>query len=158
MSSLLFPLCTFFLLCLCIAYWASTAVYPSLFLFSILILFFVLILIPASLLSKVQGLPKPWNVISSRIHLKSLRFNPKQLLGWESSSRRSFGEGEAEPALDLGFGFGVWIWALGNGLSLTRTRSFLSTSNEAVYKVFNESSCPFSGQTCKPEVRTWRKP
>uniref|UniRef100_A0A8C3MZM4 Choline transporter-like protein n=1 Tax=Geospiza parvula TaxID=87175 RepID=A0A8C3MZM4_GEOPR len=55
MSSLLFPLCTFFLLCLCIAYWASTAV-------------------------------------------------------------------------------------------------FLSTSNEAVYKVFNESACPFSGQTCKPEV------
>ncbi|XP_027766323.1 choline transporter-like protein 2, partial [Empidonax traillii] len=54
MSSLLFPLCTFFLLCLCIAYWASTAV-------------------------------------------------------------------------------------------------FLSTSNEAVYKVFNESSCPFSGQTCRPE-------
>jgi len=31
--SLLFPLCTFFLLCLCIAYWASTAVYPFLFLF-----------------------------------------------------------------------------------------------------------------------------
>uniref|UniRef100_A0A8C3QXR3 Choline transporter-like protein n=1 Tax=Cyanoderma ruficeps TaxID=181631 RepID=A0A8C3QXR3_9PASS len=30
MSSLLFPLCTFFLLCLCIAYWASTAVYPFL--------------------------------------------------------------------------------------------------------------------------------
>uniref|UniRef100_A0A8C3QWE0 Choline transporter-like protein n=1 Tax=Cyanoderma ruficeps TaxID=181631 RepID=A0A8C3QWE0_9PASS len=55
MSSLLFPLCTFFLLCLCIAYWASTAV-------------------------------------------------------------------------------------------------FLSTSNEAVYKVFNESACPFSGQTCKPET------
>ncbi|XP_014748718.1 PREDICTED: choline transporter-like protein 2, partial [Sturnus vulgaris] len=53
MSSLLFPLCTFFLLCLCIAYWASTAV-------------------------------------------------------------------------------------------------FLSTSNEAVYKVFNESACPFSGHTCKP--------
>uniref|UniRef100_A0A8C3DI85 Choline transporter-like protein n=1 Tax=Corvus moneduloides TaxID=1196302 RepID=A0A8C3DI85_CORMO len=55
MSSLLFPLCTFFLLCLCIAYWASTAV-------------------------------------------------------------------------------------------------FLSTSNEAVYKVFNESTCPFSGQTCNPET------
>ncbi|NXK86406.1 CTL2 protein, partial [Formicarius rufipectus] len=55
MSSLLFPLCTFFLLCLCIAYWASTAV-------------------------------------------------------------------------------------------------FLSTSNEAVYKVFNESACPFSGQTCRPET------
>ncbi|NWZ91217.1 CTL2 protein, partial [Nesospiza acunhae] len=55
MSSLLFPLCTFFLLCLCIAYWASTAV-------------------------------------------------------------------------------------------------FLSTSNEAVYKVFNESACPFAGQTCKPET------
>lgn len=33
MMSLLFPLCTFFLLCLCIAYWASTAVYPFLFLF-----------------------------------------------------------------------------------------------------------------------------
>ncbi|NWQ72516.1 CTL2 protein, partial [Neopipo cinnamomea] len=55
MSSLLFPLCTFFLLCLCIAYWASTAV-------------------------------------------------------------------------------------------------FLSTSNEAVYKVFNESACPFSGHTCRPET------
>ncbi|KFQ91145.1 Choline transporter-like 2, partial [Nipponia nippon] len=55
MSSLLFPLCTFFLLCLCIAYWASTAV-------------------------------------------------------------------------------------------------FLSTSNEAVYKVFNETACQFSGQTCKPET------
>uniref|UniRef100_A0A8C5JT00 Choline transporter-like protein n=1 Tax=Junco hyemalis TaxID=40217 RepID=A0A8C5JT00_JUNHY len=55
MSSLLFPLCTFFLLCLCIAYWASTAV-------------------------------------------------------------------------------------------------FLSTSNEAVYKVFNESACPFAGQTCRPET------
>ncbi|NXD88473.1 CTL2 protein, partial [Halcyon senegalensis] len=55
MMSLLFPLCTFFLLCLCIAYWASTAV-------------------------------------------------------------------------------------------------FLSTSNEAVYKVFNESACQFSGQTCKPET------
>ncbi|XP_041335594.1 choline transporter-like protein 2 isoform X1 [Pyrgilauda ruficollis] len=55
MSSLLFPLCTFFLLCLCIAYWASTAV-------------------------------------------------------------------------------------------------FLSTSNEAVYKVFNESACPFSGHTCQPET------
>ncbi|XP_066842618.1 choline transporter-like protein 2 isoform X1 [Anser cygnoides] len=54
MMSLLFPLCTFFLLCLCIAYWASTAV-------------------------------------------------------------------------------------------------FLSTSNEAVYKVFNESACQFSGQTCSPE-------
>ncbi|NWR59168.1 CTL2 protein, partial [Bucorvus abyssinicus] len=55
MTSLLFPLCTFFLLCLCIAYWASTAV-------------------------------------------------------------------------------------------------FLSTSNEAVYKVFDDSACPFSGQTCQPET------
>ncbi|KYO40299.1 choline transporter-like protein 2 isoform X2 [Alligator mississippiensis] len=55
MTSLLFPLCTFFLLCLCIAYWASTAV-------------------------------------------------------------------------------------------------FLSTSNEAVYKVFNETPCAFAGQTCKPET------
>ncbi|KFW65394.1 Choline transporter-like 2, partial [Pygoscelis adeliae] len=55
MMSLLFPLCTFFLLCLCITYWASTAV-------------------------------------------------------------------------------------------------FLSTSNEAVYKVFNETACQFSGQTCKPET------
>ncbi|NXD74163.1 CTL2 protein, partial [Eolophus roseicapillus] len=55
MTSLLFPLCTFFLLCLCIAYWASTAV-------------------------------------------------------------------------------------------------FLSTSNEAVYKVFNESECPFAGQSCAPEA------
>ncbi|PKU27449.1 hypothetical protein llap_22247 [Limosa lapponica baueri] len=55
MMSLLFPLCTFFLLCLCIAYWASTAV-------------------------------------------------------------------------------------------------FLSTSNEAVYKVFNETACQFSGQPCRPET------
>uniref|UniRef100_A0A670JWD6 Choline transporter-like protein n=1 Tax=Podarcis muralis TaxID=64176 RepID=A0A670JWD6_PODMU len=29
MTSLLFPLCTFFLVCLCIAYWASTAVFLS---------------------------------------------------------------------------------------------------------------------------------
>ncbi|XP_025905692.1 choline transporter-like protein 2 isoform X1 [Nothoprocta perdicaria] len=55
MTSLLFPLCTFFLLCLCIAYWASTAV-------------------------------------------------------------------------------------------------FLATSNEAVYKVFNETACQYSGQTCMPET------
>ncbi|XP_071656835.1 choline transporter-like protein 2 isoform X1 [Patagioenas fasciata] len=55
MMSLLYPLCTFFLLCLCIAYWACTAV-------------------------------------------------------------------------------------------------FLSTSNEAIYKVFNESACQFSGQTCDPET------
>lgn len=34
--------------------------------------------------------------------------------------------------------------------------SFLSTSNEAVYKVFNESACQFSGQTCSPEVRMSR--
>ena len=31
--------------------------------------------------------------------------------------------------------------------------SFLSTSNEAVYKVFNETECPLAGQTCNPEVR-----
>ncbi|NXK00914.1 CTL2 protein, partial [Corythaixoides concolor] len=55
MASLLFPLCTFFLLCLCIAYWASTAV-------------------------------------------------------------------------------------------------FLSTSGEAVYKVFNETACQYSGQSCQPET------
>ncbi|XP_043388965.1 choline transporter-like protein 2 isoform X2 [Chelonia mydas] len=55
MMSLVFPLCTFFLVCLCIAYWASTAV-------------------------------------------------------------------------------------------------FLSTSNEAVYKVFNESNCDYAGQTCIPET------
>ncbi|NXX99519.1 CTL2 protein, partial [Centropus bengalensis] len=55
MTSLLFPLVTFFLLCLCIAYWASTAV-------------------------------------------------------------------------------------------------FLSTSNEAIYKVFNETACQFSGQNCNPET------
>nr|XP_020647233.1 choline transporter-like protein 2 isoform X1 [Pogona vitticeps] len=55
MTSLLFPLCTFFLVCLCIAYWASTAV-------------------------------------------------------------------------------------------------FLSTSNEAVYKVFNETECKYAGETCNPET------
>ncbi|XP_053907847.1 choline transporter-like protein 2 isoform X2 [Cuculus canorus] len=32
------------------------------------------------------------------------------------------------------------------------TAVFLSTSNEAVYKVFNESVCPFSGQSCDPET------
>ncbi|XP_063150568.1 choline transporter-like protein 2 isoform X1 [Candoia aspera] len=55
MTSLLFPLCTFFLVCLCIAYWASTAV-------------------------------------------------------------------------------------------------FLSTSNEAVYKVFNDTECQYAGTTCNPET------
>ncbi|XP_015265930.1 PREDICTED: choline transporter-like protein 2, partial [Gekko japonicus] len=55
MTSLLFPLCTFFLVCLCIAYWASTAV-------------------------------------------------------------------------------------------------FLSTSNEAIYKVFNETHCDYSGTRCNPET------
>ncbi|RMB90084.1 hypothetical protein DUI87_33539 [Hirundo rustica rustica] len=93
MSSLLFPLCTFFLLCLCIAYWASTAVYPFLF---ILTLILILTLLPTS----------PF---------------PRRL-------------------------------ALENGRSLAVPRSFLSTSNEAVYKVFNESACPFSGQTCNPET------
>ncbi|OXB52671.1 hypothetical protein ASZ78_015936, partial [Callipepla squamata] len=29
---------------------------------------------------------------------------------------------------------------------------FLSTSNEAVYKVFSESECPFTGQSCDPET------
>ncbi|XP_006898835.1 PREDICTED: choline transporter-like protein 2 [Elephantulus edwardii] len=55
MCSMLYPLCTFFLLCLCIAYWATTAV-------------------------------------------------------------------------------------------------FLSTSNEAVYKVFNDTACPVAGKTCNPET------
>ncbi|KFQ50611.1 Choline transporter-like 2, partial [Nestor notabilis] len=32
------------------------------------------------------------------------------------------------------------------------TAVFLSTSNEAVYKVFNESTCPFAGQSCSPET------
>uniref|UniRef100_A0A8U8BVJ4 Choline transporter-like protein n=1 Tax=Geospiza parvula TaxID=87175 RepID=A0A8U8BVJ4_GEOPR len=50
MSSLLFPLCTFFLLCLCIAYWASTAVYPFLF----LTLFLILFLLPASPFPQAQ--------------------------------------------------------------------------------------------------------
>lgn len=61
--------------------------------------------------------------------------------------QRELGESGAEPGLGLGLG-------LENGLSLTVTHSFLSTSNEAVYKVFNETACPYSGQTCKPEVRT----
>uniref|UniRef100_A0A8C3QXG7 Choline transporter-like protein n=1 Tax=Cyanoderma ruficeps TaxID=181631 RepID=A0A8C3QXG7_9PASS len=50
MSSLLFPLCTFFLLCLCIAYWASTAVYPFLVL--------VLVLSPAPLLPRNPRSPQ----------------------------------------------------------------------------------------------------
>lgn len=45
MMSLLFPLCTFFLLCLCITYWASTAVYPFFFL-----LFFSAPLLPGKVL------------------------------------------------------------------------------------------------------------
>ncbi|KAE8619858.1 hypothetical protein XENTR_v10010003 [Xenopus tropicalis] len=32
------------------------------------------------------------------------------------------------------------------------TAVFLSTSNEAVYKVFNETQCDFSGKTCDPET------
>lgn len=59
MSSLLFPLCTFFLLCLCIAYWASTAVYPFLFLF----LFLILILLPASLFPTSPTSPQARNRI-----------------------------------------------------------------------------------------------
>lgn len=35
--------------------------------------------------------------------------------------------------------------------------SFLSTSNEAVYKVFNESQCPYARNTCNPEVRNYLK-
>ncbi|NWT61994.1 CTL2 protein, partial [Erythrocercus mccallii] len=46
----------------------------------------------------------------------------------------------------------IAIALIKEALSLTVTLSFLSTSNEAVYKVFNESTCPFSGQTCKPET------
>lgn len=57
MSSLLFPLCTFFLLCLCIAYWASTAVYPFLF------LFLILILLTASLLPTSPRSPQARNRI-----------------------------------------------------------------------------------------------
>ncbi|ETE63585.1 Choline transporter-like protein 2, partial [Ophiophagus hannah] len=30
--------------------------------------------------------------------------------------------------------------------------SFLSTSNEAVYKVFNDTECQYAGTTCKPET------
>lgn len=88
MSSLLFPLCTFFLLCLCIAYWASTAVYPFLFLF----------LLPTSLFPRSPRSPHVWNRICLQIHLKSLRFNPKQTLGWKSG-----GLGRMERSL-------VWIW------------------------------------------------
>ncbi|XP_075062911.1 choline transporter-like protein 2 isoform X1 [Mixophyes fleayi] len=32
------------------------------------------------------------------------------------------------------------------------TAVFLSTSNEAVYKVFNETQCDFAGKTCNPET------
>ncbi|XP_070648928.1 choline transporter-like protein 2 isoform X2 [Bos indicus] len=32
------------------------------------------------------------------------------------------------------------------------TAIFLSTSNEAVYKIFNETSCPVAGKTCNPET------
>ncbi|KAM9311288.1 choline transporter-like protein 2 [Gastrophryne carolinensis] len=32
------------------------------------------------------------------------------------------------------------------------TAVFLSTSNEAVYKVFNETQCDYAGTTCKPET------
>ncbi|KAK2506055.1 hypothetical protein MC885_011783 [Smutsia gigantea] len=67
MCSMLYPLVTFFLLCLCIAYWASTAVYPP--------------------------------------------SHPDR-----------------------------WPWG------------FLSTSNEAVYKIFSDVACPVAGQTCNPET------
>ncbi|KAM9730118.1 choline transporter-like protein 2 isoform 2-T2 [Dama dama] len=32
------------------------------------------------------------------------------------------------------------------------TAIFLSTSNEAVYKIFNDTSCPVAGKTCNPET------
>ncbi|XP_053439242.1 choline transporter-like protein 2 isoform X2 [Nycticebus coucang] len=32
------------------------------------------------------------------------------------------------------------------------TAVFLSTSNEAVYKIFDDVSCPLTGKTCKPET------
>lgn len=56
MMSLLYPLCTFFLLCLCIAYWASTAVYPPLFL---LLLFLASLPTPGGSCSGAKGLPGP---------------------------------------------------------------------------------------------------
>ncbi|KAB0400202.1 hypothetical protein E2I00_009490, partial [Balaenoptera physalus] len=77
MCSLLYPLVTFFLLCLCIAYWASTAMYP---------------------LSDPDLRPRGW------------------------------------------------------GLSATLAWSFLSTSNEAVYKIFNDTACSVAGKTCNPET------
>ncbi|KAJ8798202.1 hypothetical protein J1605_016835 [Eschrichtius robustus] len=77
MCSLLYPLVTFFLLCLCIAYWASTAMYPP---------------------SDPDLRPRGW------------------------------------------------------GLSATLAWSFLSTSNEAVYKIFNDTACSVAGKTCNPET------
>lgn len=44
------------------------------------------------------------------------------------------------------------IYFLGDGTSLTAFPSFLSTSNEQVYKVFNTTECEYSRDTCKPEV------
>lgn len=37
-------------------------------------------------------------------------------------------------------------------LSLTALISFLSTSNEPIYKVFNETACDHSRKTCDPAV------
>lgn len=41
---------------------------------------------------------------------------------------------------------------IGLFVTLTPPTRFLSTSNEQIYKVFNNSECPFSRETCDPKV------
>lgn len=52
-----------------------------------------------------------------------------------------------------------WLWPFQiyppfvDTVSLTPLTSFLSTSNEQVYKVFNKTDCDYSRETCDPKVR-----
>ena len=52
-----------------------------------------------------------------------------------------------------------WLWPFQtyppfvDMISLTPLTSFLSTSNDQVYKVFNKTDCEYSRETCDPKVR-----
>ncbi|MEQ2206274.1 hypothetical protein XENOCAPTIV_026955, partial [Xenoophorus captivus] len=62
-----------------------------------------------------------------------------------------------QPSKKLNPTFGLCNWcnvifSLASFVTLTPSSRFLSTSNEQIYKVFNNSDCPFSRDTCDPKV------
>ncbi|MED6259239.1 hypothetical protein ATANTOWER_019431 [Ataeniobius toweri] len=62
-----------------------------------------------------------------------------------------------QPSKKLNPTFGLCNWcnvifSLASFVTLTPSSSFLSTSNEQIYKVFNNSDCPFSRDTCDPKT------